>query len=67
MDENTAPTCPAAPLHAFLAGAGVDSRGRSIEMVLALSDAELESIHDYIQWLASDPKRCSARRARAHT
>jgi hypothetical protein len=51
MEENTAPPSTLAPLHAFLAGAGTDSRGRSIEWVLALSDDELESIHDYIQWL----------------
>jgi Opioid growth factor receptor (OGFr) conserved region len=51
MEENTAPPSTLAPLHAFLAGAGTDSRGRSFEMVLALSDDELESIHDYIQWL----------------
>jgi Opioid growth factor receptor (OGFr) conserved region len=51
MDKNTPPPSPPAPLHAYLAGAGVDSRGRSIEMVLALPDNELESIHDYIQWL----------------
>ncbi len=60
MEENTASPSTLAPLHAFLAGAGVDSQGRSIEMVLALSDDELESIHDYIQWLFPLQTRSSA-------
>jgi hypothetical protein len=51
MKKNTASSSTLAPLYAFLAGVGVDSQGRSIEMVLALSDDELERIHDYIQWL----------------
>ena len=37
------------PVHAYLAGAGRDSRGRLVEDVLALSDERLEAIHDYIQ------------------
>lgn len=39
------------PLHAFLAGLGRDSRGRTLDDVLALDDARLEALHDYIQWL----------------
>jgi hypothetical protein len=50
----------AGPLHAYLAGAGRDSRGRLIEDVLALSDERLEAIHDYIQWLFPLPTRSAA-------
>ena len=39
------------PLHAFLAGVGKDSRGRTVDDVLGLADGPLEYIHDYIQWL----------------
>jgi len=53
-------TAPARPLHAYLAGAGRDGRGRSIEDVLAFSDRELESIHDYVQWLFPLPTRSGA-------
>ncbi|MEE1656267.1 opioid growth factor receptor-related protein [Microvirga sp. CF3062] len=42
---------PAGPLHAFLAGVGRDGRGRLAADVLSFSDAELEAVHDYIQWL----------------
>src|SRR5215211_6636687 len=51
---------PTGPLHAFLAGYGRDGRGRTIEDVLALSDDELERIHDYIQWLFPLPSRSMA-------
>ncbi|MDP8919054.1 MAG: opioid growth factor receptor-related protein [Pseudomonadota bacterium] len=39
------------PLHAYLAGAGPDSRGRLVTDVLDFSDEQLEAVHDYIQWL----------------
>ena len=48
------------PLHAYLAGAGRDGRGRLVEDVLALSDERLEAIHDYIQWLFPLPTRSAA-------
>jgi hypothetical protein len=38
-------------LVAFYAGAGCDARGRTLEDVWALGPGELESSHDYIQWL----------------
>jgi hypothetical protein len=39
------------PLHAYLAGAGPDGRGRLVTDVLDFSDEQLEAVHDYIQWL----------------
>ncbi len=39
------------PLHAYLVGAGPDSRGRLVTDVLGFSDEQLEAVHDYIQWL----------------
>jgi hypothetical protein len=48
------------PLHAFLAGSGRDGRGRTIDDVLTFSDDELESVHDYIQWLFPLPTRSAA-------
>jgi hypothetical protein len=50
----------AGPLHAYLAGAGRDGRGRLIADVLALPDEKLEAIHDYIQWLFPLPTRSAA-------
>ena len=38
-------------VHAFLRGEGRDGRGRTLAEVLAWDDAELEGVHDYIQWL----------------
>jgi hypothetical protein len=35
----------------FYRGTGTDHRGRSLEDVWAFSFAELESVHDFIQWL----------------
>lgn len=35
----------------FLSGSGVDDRGRAITEIIAWSDAQLESCHDYIQWV----------------
>jgi hypothetical protein len=40
-----------ARLLAFYDGSGVDSRGRTIEQVLAFPFATMEASHDYIQWL----------------
>jgi hypothetical protein len=40
----------------FLEGTATDHRGRSIDDVLAFSDAELETVHDYIQWLFPLPE-----------
>jgi hypothetical protein len=48
------------PLHAYLSGAGLDSRGRSVEDVLRFSNRQLEDIHDYIQWLFPLPTRSAA-------
>jgi hypothetical protein len=39
------------PLHRYLAGVGVDGRGRHASNVLGFSDEQLENTHDYIQWL----------------
>jgi hypothetical protein len=38
-------------LLAFYRGTGCDHRGRTLDDILAFSDAELEATHDYIQWL----------------
>jgi hypothetical protein len=35
----------------FIAGQGRDGAGRMFDEVLAMSDADLERHHDYIQWL----------------
>jgi hypothetical protein len=35
----------------FYRGAGTDSEGRTLAGIWAYSDADLESIHDFIQWL----------------
>lgn len=53
-------TSPAGPLHDYLAGTGRDSRGRSAQEVLGYSNRQLESIHDYIQWLFPLPTRSGA-------
>ncbi|MCA6065089.1 opioid growth factor receptor-related protein [Thalassolituus marinus] len=39
------------PLIAFYTGTGTDHRGRTLSGILAFSNTELESCHDYIQWL----------------
>ena len=39
------------PIVEFLSGRGQDLRGRSLEDVLAFSDGEIETHHDFIQWL----------------
>jgi hypothetical protein len=50
----------AGPLHAFLAEAARDSRGRLAADVLGFSDEPLEKVHDYIQWLFPLPIRSGA-------
>lgn len=39
------------PLTAFYSGQGTDHRGRSFNSILAFPDSEMESCHDFIQWL----------------
>ena len=39
------------PLTAFYCGQGTDHRGRSFNSILAFPDTEMETCHDYIQWL----------------
>lgn len=39
------------PLIAFYSGTGTDHRGRTLSGILSFSNAELETCHDYIQWL----------------
>jgi len=39
------------PLLAFYRGLGTDHRGRTLSGILSFTDSELESCHDYIQWL----------------
>lgn len=41
----------------FYRGAGVDARGRRLEQIWAWSDADLEAVHDFIQWLFPLPER----------
>jgi hypothetical protein len=47
----TRPDGFAGPVHAFLAGVGLDHRGRSLDDILAFDDQKLEAVHDFIQWL----------------
>lgn len=39
------------PLIAFYAGTGTDHRGRTFNGILSFSNTELETCHDYLQWL----------------
>ena len=39
------------PIVQFYRGNGRDHRGRSLAEIVAWSDAMLESVHDYIQWM----------------
>ncbi len=39
------------PLAAFYTGKAPDSSGRMFDDILSWGDEELESVHDYIQWL----------------
>lgn len=41
----------AGPIHAFLTFRGPDGSGRNYADVLSFDDAQLEGVHDYIQWL----------------
>lgn len=42
---------PASAVLEFYLGTGSDLQGRTLEQIWSFSDAQLESIHDYIQWL----------------
>jgi hypothetical protein len=35
----------------FYSGKGVDNKGRALNTVLSFTDDELETVHDFIQWL----------------
>lgn len=45
------------PLIAFYAGQGTDDRGRTLAEILRWDDAQLEQVHDYIQWVFPLPAR----------
>lgn len=45
------------PIVEFYRGTGTDHRGRSLEDIWSFSLAELESVHDFIQWLFPTVKR----------
>lgn len=47
-------------LPAFLAGTGTDARGRTAAEIIAMSDAELERYHDWVQWLFPLPAASAA-------
>ena len=47
---------PASPILSFYDG-GTDHRGRTLQRILAESDAWLEATHDYIQWVFPLPER----------
>jgi O-acetyl-ADP-ribose deacetylase (regulator of RNase III) len=55
--ETTSP--PTSRIRSFLDGSGMDNRGRTLDDILAFSDQQLESVHDYIQWLfpLTEPSR----------
>ncbi len=44
------------PIHDFLRGEGHDGRGRLLADVLAFDDAQIESVHDFIQWVFPLPE-----------
>jgi hypothetical protein len=48
------------PIHAYLSGMGRDARGRSASEVIALPDRDLETSHDWVQWLFPLPTRSAA-------
>ncbi len=48
------------PIHAFLRGTGCDGRGRRLADVLAFDDAQIEAVHDFIQWLFPLPEASRA-------
>jgi Opioid growth factor receptor (OGFr) conserved region len=39
------------PIVSFYAGETPDSRGRKIEEIWNFNDRQLETVHDFIQWL----------------
>ena len=39
------------PIVRFYRGEGADTRGRTLDDILAWDDGQLEAVHDYIQWL----------------
>ena len=38
------------PVRAFLAGTGDDGAGRRLTDILAFDDAQIEGVHDFVQW-----------------
>jgi hypothetical protein len=50
----------AGPLHSFLRGTGRDASGRLLADVLAFDDAQIEAVHDFIQWLFPLPEASRA-------
>lgn len=50
----------AGPIHAFLAGHGRDGSGRLLADVIALDDARIEGVHDFIQWCFPLPEASRA-------
>jgi opioid growth factor receptor-like protein len=45
---------------AFYEGSAPDDRGRFLDDVLQFDDAQLETVHDFIQWLFPLPERSGA-------
>jgi hypothetical protein len=45
------PEAAESPLVRFYRGEGSDTRGRTLDDILAWDDGQLEAVHDYIQWL----------------
>jgi Opioid growth factor receptor (OGFr) conserved region len=41
----------------FLSGTGTDHRNRKLGDIIEFEDADLEEVHDYIQWLFPLPER----------
>lgn len=54
------PGARSSPIRRFLEGDGVDRAGRTIAVVLAFGDADLERHHDFIQWLFPLPEPSAA-------
>lgn len=47
-------------VHAFLTGEGRDGAGRRLAEVLALDEARIEGVHDFIQWCFPLPEASRA-------